>query len=282
MIPSISDLDVSIDRALTEDLSNGDLTTEILIPPELCGRAVLISKSEGLLAGLDVALAVFRKVDPGINSRVFMTDGSVLYPQCSIAEIDGAFSSILKAERTAVNFLQRLSGIATTTHKYVAAVEGYSTRILDTRKTTPGLRSLEKYAVSVGGGKNHRFGLGDAVLIKDNHIKALTHVGVSLGEIVKIALDGVEDGIGVEVEVEDLNGVKEALDAGAERLLLDNMTLDDMSKAVALSHGRAVTEASGGINLDNVRSVGSIGVDFISVGALTHSVMSLDFSLEFS
>ena len=275
-----SDLDVLIDRALAEDLSAGDVTTETLIPSELQGRAVVMAKAEGVLAGVDVALAVFRRVDAGLNARALLKDGSAVQPRSLIAEIEGAVSSILKAERTAINFLQRLSGIATATDTYVKAVEGYAARILDTRKTTPGLRSLEKYAVRVGGGQNHRTSLGDGVLIKDNHIKALRDIGMSLGEIVERALAGATGGVRVEVEVEDLDDVREALDAGAEMLLLDNMAVPDMAEAVKLAQGRAVTEASGGIYLGNVHAVAATGVDLISVGSLTHSVTSLDTSLE--
>ena len=274
------EIEALIDRALMEDLGAGDPTTEALIPDDLRGKAVVMSRAEGVLAGVDLAVAVFRRLDASLGARALLQDGAELEPESFIAEIDGAVSSILKAERTAVNFLQRLSGIATETRRYVRAIEGYQARILDTRKTTPGLRALEKYAVRVGGGKNHRRNLGDGVLIKDNHIKALRRGGVGLTEIVKKALAGAPHTVRVEVEVEDLGQVQEALDAGAEVLLLDNMELRQMTEAVKLARGRAVTEASGGITFENVRQVAATGVDLISVGALTHSPRSLDISLD--
>ena len=269
-----------IDRALTEDLSIGDPTTEILIPPELVSRAELVAKAEGVLAGIGVALAVFRRVDPTIGDTILIQDGEGLEAGSTIASLEGPVSSILTAERTALNFVRRLSGVATDTSRYVAAVSGYQVRIVDTRKTTPGLRTLEKQAVRAGGGHNHRQNLGDGILIKDNHIQALRGQGLGLGEIVKKAQAGASHTVRVEVEVEDLAQVEEALDAGAEILLLDNMDVAEMTRAVKMAKGRAITEASGLINLDTVRSVAATGVDLISVGALTHSSKALDISLE--
>ena len=269
-----------IDLALDEDLGAGDVTTEAVIPDELQGRGVVMSKAAGVLAGVKVARAVFRKVDAGLDFKVLLEDGSALQPESYIAEIDGPVSSILKAERTAINYLQRLSGIATDTSRYVQAVDGHNTRILDTRKTTPGLRVLEKYAVSAGGGHNHRRGLGDGVLIKDNHIEAMRQSGVSLGEVVARAREAAPHYMKVEVEVEDVSEAREALDAGAEILLLDNMGLEQMAEVVKLAGGRAATEASGGITLDTVQAVAATGVDSISVGALTHSAKALDISLD--
>ena len=277
MTPEIESL---IDRALTEDLSIGDPTTEILIPPGLVSRADLVAKAEGVLAGIDVALAVFRRVDPTLGSTVLIHDGEGLEAGAKIASLEGPVSSILTAERTALNFVRRLSGVATDTRMYVAAVSGFQARIVDTRKTTPGLRTLEKQAVMAGGGHNHRQNLGDGILIKDNHIQALRSQGLGLGEIVKKAQAGASHTLRVEVEVEDLAQVEEALDAGAEILLLDNMDVSEMTKAVEMAKGRATTEASGLINLDTVRSVAATGVDLISVGALTHSSRALDISLE--
>ena len=269
-----------IDRALAEDVSIGDPTTEILIPAELIGKANLVAKAEGALAGVDVALATFMRVDPAIECTVLIHDGEGLETGATIASVEGLTSSILTAERTALNFVRRLSGIATETSKYVAAAAGHKARIVDTRKTTPGLRTLEKQAVKAGGGYNHRQNLGDGILIKDNHIQALRDQGLSLGEIVKKAQAGASHTVRVEVEVEDLAQAEEALDAGAEILLLDNMSLPEMTEAVEMSKGRATTEASGLINLDTVRSVAATGVDLISVGALTHSSKALDISLE--
>ena len=269
-----------IDRALAEDLSIGDPTTEILIPSDLTGRANLVAKAEGVLAGIEVALAVFARVDRGLVCAAFMGDGDRLQPGAAIASVEGPTSSILTAERTALNFLRKLSGVATETSKYVAAVSGYRVRIVDTRKTTPALRTLEKQAVRAGGGHNHRQNLGDGILIKDNHIHALRDQGLHLGDIVRKAQAGASHTVRVEVEVEDLAEVEEALDAGAEIILLDNMSVTEMARAVEMARGRAVTEASGLIDLDTVRSVAATGVDLISVGALTHSSKALDIGLD--
>ena len=269
-----------IDRALMEDLSLGDPTTEALIPPELAGKADLVAKEEGVLAGVDVALAVFRRVDQDLETRAKIHDGSGLEAGIRIASIEGSVSSILMAERTALNFVRRLSGVATETSRYVRAVAGYKARIIDTRKTTPGLRTLDKYAVRAGGGHNHRRNLGDGILIKDNHIQALRRQGLSLGDVIQKANANASHTIKIEVEVEDLDQAREALDAGAEILLLDNMGLTQMAEAVEMARGRAVTEASGLINLETVRDVAATGVDLISVGALTHSVKALDISLD--
>ena len=280
MIPITPELKDLVDRALAEDLAAGDPTTESLVPSEQRGKAVVSSGSAGVLAGVDVAMAVFRRIDPGLDHRVLISDGSTLEPEGFIAEVEGAVASILKAERTAVNFLQRLSGIATETSRFVREVAGYRAAILDTRKTTPGLRKLEKYAVRVGGGKNHRYNLGDGILIKDNHIKAASSRGLGLADVVKMAREGAPHTLKVEVEVEEMGQVKEALDAGADVLMLDNMGLEQMAEAVELAQGRALTEASGRISLQHVRAVAATGVDLISVGALTHSARALDISLD--
>ncbi len=269
-----------IDRAINEDLSIGDPTTDLLIPPGLQGKASFVSKVDGVLAGIDVALAVFKRVDSSLETRVLMEDGALLKPNDLIAEVSGSVASMLKAERTALNFVRRLSGISTTTSKYVREVQGNTVRIIDTRKTTPGLRTLEKYAIRAGGGHNHRQNLGDGILIKDNHIEALGKMGLRLGDIIRKAHDNKSHTINVEVEVEDLSQVEEALAAGAEILLLDNMDLEDMTTAVKMCEGKAVTEASGTITLDRVKAVAETGVDLISVGALTHSSDALDISLD--
>ena len=269
-----------IDRALSEDLLAGDPTTEILIPPGMTGRAAFVAREEGVLAGLDVALAVFRRVDPSIRTEVLVGDGARIRAGDAIGEVEGPLASILTAERTALNFLRRLSGVATETAAYVSEVEGYPATIVDTRKTTPGMRTLEKYAVRAGGGRNHRRNLGDGILIKDNHVEALRASGMSLGDVVRKANREKAHTINVEVEVEDLGQTAEALDAGAGILLLDNMGLEEMAAAVRLASGRAVTEASGNVTLRNVREVAATGVDLISVGALTHSSRALDISLD--
>ena len=251
-------------------------------------------KSEGILAGIEVAKKVFHKVDPGLRMDVLLEDGSRIKASDVIARVEGKVANILKAERVALNFLQRLSGIATETNRYVKAVEGLPVHIMDTRKTTPSLRVLEKYAVRVGGGENHRMNLGDGILIKDNHLAALRSRGLSLKEIIAkarqnapLSLRGIPSRsnlearqIQIEVEVKTVPEALEAAEAGADVVMLDNMSLGDMRQAVKMIHGRALIEASGGITLDRVRAVAETGVDFISVGALTHSVKALDISLE--
>ena len=275
--PEIEEL---IDRALAEDLALGDPTTDSLIPEGLAGAAGIISRQDGVVAGGSVLAAVFRRIDPWVRVAVGKPDGSTVRGGDEIARVEGPLASMLKAERTALNFVQRLSGIATTTSTYVKAVEGLPVRIVDTRKTTPGLRTLEKAAVRAGGGSNHRMALADGVLIKDNHIDALRKRGMSLRDIVERARSGSPHTLKIEVEVEGLDGVREALDAGADILMLDNMPLEDMARAVQMAKGRAITEASGGISLDTVRAVGSTRVDLISVGALTHSSSALDIGLD--
>ena len=269
-----------IDVALAEDIGSGDPTTDTLIDPRLMGSASLVSREDGVIAGLDVATTVFTQFDPALSTVALVEDGSSVTAGDQLASVTGKVGSILKAERTAVNFLQHLSGVATQTRRYVDAVEGYRAQIVDTRKTTPGLRKLEKYAVTMGGGRNHRHNLADGILIKDNHIEALALSGVGIGEIVKRALSGASHMIKVEIEVETIKDLEEALDAGADLVLLDNMEPEQMETAVRLASGRAVVEASGGITLETVREIAKTGVDIISVGALTHSAPSLNISLD--
>lgn len=269
-----------VDSALAEDLGSGDVTTEALIPPSQEGKAYLRGKSEGVLAGIGVATMVFHRVDSALRVKELVADGSRVHPGDRLAAIEGKVASILRAERTALNFLQRLSGIATETAKYVEAISGTKALITDTRKTAPGLRILEKYAVRVGGGYNHRQNLGDGVLIKDNHLVALRSRGVGLGEVIKKARQHAPHTLMIEVEVESVEQAQEALSAGADIIMLDNMDLEDMRRVVELAQGRAVIEASGRITLDSVRAVADTGVDLISVGALTHSAKALDISLE--
>ena len=280
MIALTPEVEALVDRALEEDLSGNDVTTRALIPRGLTGRAAVMAREPGILAGVDVAAAVFRRVDPSLRAEALEQDGAGLEAERFVLEVSGPVASILTAERTAVNFLQRLSGIATETGRYVREVQGYRARVLDTRKTTPGLRALEKYAVAVGGGTNHRHNLGDGVLVKDNHIEALTRRGVGFGEIVRLARANAPHSLRIEIEVETPEQAREALEAGADILLLDNMPLKEMSRVVEMCRGKALTEASGGIGLHNVKEVAATGVDLISVGALTHSARSLDFSLE--
>jgi nicotinate-nucleotide pyrophosphorylase (carboxylating) len=269
-----------IDRALAEDLGKGDVTTEALIPGDQQGAGFIVAKKEGILAGTGAAKQVFHRVAPELKVEILIEDGAKVKPGSKVARISGSIASILKAERVALNFLQRLSGIASETNLYVARVEGLPVRIMDTRKTTPGLRSLEKYAVRVGGGKNHRMNLSDGVLIKDNHLVALRSQGLNIKEIIASAKQNASQRLKIEVEVGTVTEALEAVEAGADIVMLDNMNLEDMRKAVKSIHGRALIEASGGITLDNVRDVAETGVDFISIGALTHSVRALDISLE--
>ena len=252
LTPEIHDL---IDRALQEDLSIGDATTDALVPPELQATATLFAKQPGVLCGVEVAAAVFRRLDPSLTVEPALRDGDVMERGSVALRARGSAAHLLTAERTAVNFMQHLSGVATLTAVYVEAVKGTGATIIDTRKTLPGLRSLEKHAVRCGGGHNHRQNLGDGILIKDNHIAALRGHGMSLGDIVRQAHRRASHTIKVEVEVTTLEEAEEALDAGAQLLLLDNMPPELMRQAVELNRGRAVLEASGGINLDTVRAV---------------------------
>jgi nicotinate-nucleotide pyrophosphorylase (carboxylating) len=269
-----------IDRALAEDLVKGDVTTDALIPADRRGTGFIVAKKEGILAGINIAKQVFHRVDPELKVEVLLEDGAGVKPGSKVANVSGNVASILAAERVALNFLQRLSGIASETNRYVEAVKGLPVRIMDTRKTTPGLRSLEKHAVKVGGGENHRMNLGDGILIKDNHLAALRSQGLNIKQIVARARQNSPQRLPVEVEVATASEALEAAEAGADIVMLDNMSLEDMRKAVKSIHGRALIEASGGITLDNVRAVAETGVDFISIGALTHSVTALDISLE--
>jgi nicotinate-nucleotide pyrophosphorylase (carboxylating) len=263
-----------IDRALAEDVGEGDVTTDVVVEPGVRARARIEQKAEGVLAGLRVAEKVFERVDPDVRWHAHADEGEWREPGL-LAELAGSAASILAAERVALNFLGRLSGIATLTARFVQAVEGTGVRILDTRKTTPGLRALEKDAVRAGGGVSHRDGLYDAILVKENHATLAGGVPVAA----RLAVEGARPGVPVEVECATLDDVAGALDAGVPRLLLDNMSLAELSAAVALSSGRAELEASGGITLETVRAVAETGIDFISVGALTHSAPALDVSL---
>jgi len=269
-----------IDRALAEDLGRGDITTEALIHGDQQGIGLIIVKREGIIAGIEVARKIFHRVDPNLKLEILLEDGSRVKPGNKAARVAGNIVSILKAERVALNFLQRLSGIASETGRYVERVKGLPVRIMDTRKTTPSLRELEKYAVRLGGGENHRMNLGDGILIKDNHLVALRSQGLSIKEIIAKARQSAPQRLKIEVEVRTVPEALEAAEAGADIVMLDNMNLKDMRRAVKFVHGRALIEASGGIALDNVRAVAETGVDFISIGALTHSAKALDISLE--
>ena len=274
------DIQNLIDAAFGEDVIFGDPTTDVLIAPDLTGSAALVTRDAGVLAGVEVAVAAFERFDPSLRTEVITADGSRVSPGDRLARVSGSVASILKAERTAVNFLQHLSGIASETRRYVDAVSGLRAKIVDTRKTTPGLRKLEKYAVKMGGGHNHRQNLADGILIKDNHIEALALEGLGIGEVVKRAKAGASHTIKVEIEVETIAQLEEVLEAGADLVLLDNMSPDMMRRAVGIAEGRAVLEASGGITLDTVRAIAETGVDIISVCALTHSAPAMNVSLD--
>ena len=274
-------LNTLIDLALEEDIGGGDITSESLIPADLRAKTTLLAKGDGVLAGIDLAKLVFIKVDPELKFKVLLKDGTVLHSGDIIATVTGNARSLLKAERVALNFLQKLSGIATQTAEYVALIGDLPVEILDTRKTTPGMRLLEKYAVSMGGGRNHRFNLSDGMLIKDNHLATLRAHGMTLKEIVAKAKECAPAGIKVEVEVTNLKEVREAVAAKADIIMFDNMSPAKMCAAVKLVPSGIMTEASGNINFQTVRDVAETGVNFISIGALTHSPKALDISLEF-
>lgn len=270
-----SRVDRIIEYALREDLGDGDITTNSLATEKEDSKAVIRAKAKGVVAGLPIAKRVFQKLDPTVVCVDNLGDGQEIKPGDVLSEINGGTRALLSGERLALNILQRLSGIATLTSKYVRAVEGLPVKILDTRKTAPGLRILDKYAVSVGGGYNHRFGLFDGVLVKDNHIAIAGGVAEAVAAIRKRYKQKYK----IEVETSGLEQVKEALIAGADIIMLDNMSPEQMRKAVRLINRNALVEASGGINIKNVREVAETGVDFISVGALTHSPSALDIGL---
>ena len=260
--------------ALAEDVGEGDVTTEATVDADAVGAAELLLEEPGVVCGLAIAEAVFRALDPDVVFEPLVAEGDSVPARTVAARVDGPLRAILTGERTALNFLGRLSGIATLTRRYVDAVDGTGVAILDTRKTTPGLRALEKHAVAVGGGRNHRFGLDDAVLVKDNHLRATGSLEAAV-ERVRSATQ-----LPIEVECDTIEQVSEAIALGVDAILLDNMTPDDLLAAVVLVQRRARLEASGGVTLENVRAIAETGVDEISVGALTHSARSLDVSLE--
>jgi nicotinate-nucleotide pyrophosphorylase (carboxylating) len=268
-----------IDLALEEDVGPGDFTTLWTFPADRAGRAEIVAKAHGVIAGMEVAEETFRRVDPAIGLARGVDDGAAVSPGDLVLTISGAARSILTGERVALNFLQRLSGVATVTRRYVDAVAGTGARVIDTRKTTPGMRALEKRAVVAGGGANHRFGLHDMVLIKENHVAAAGGITAA----VEAVRGQNAHGLRVEVETSTLADVEEALRVGVDRIMFDNMGVPLLREAVALvraaGDGRPETEASGGITLETIRPVAETGVDFISVGALTHSAPSLDLSL---
>jgi len=273
----IADIDLVIEAALKEDMPEGDITSESIIPEDSVSRAVFLAKEDGTLAGIDIARRVFEKIGQDILFEKHLEDGSEIRSGDHLADLKGNSITLLKGERTALNFLQRMSGIATLTRKYVLAIKGYDAKILDTRKTTPLLRRLEKYAVKMGGGENHRFCLSDMVMIKDNHLQ----IAGSITEAVRKARERVKPGIKIEIETTTLEEVQEAVQSGVDMIMLDNMPPAKMKEAVLWVSGRVPLEASGNIRLSRIKEIAATGVDFISVGSLTHSFDSLDISLEF-
>jgi len=286
LILSLKEVDELIRLALREDMPEGDITTLSVLPQKVSGKAVIITESDGVLAGIPVAKRVFEILEQDVKFHPLYTDGQTMKKGDVVAEIEGDLRGILAGERIVLNFLQRLSGIATLTREYVQRVEGYNCVILDTRKTLPGWRVLDKYAVRVGGGRNHRLNLSDAVLIKDNHIHAYRHIvgkEIPLKELIQQVREKYPQVHFVEIEVHSLQDVESACQAGADTIMLDNMSIDELKEAVSIArraNPSVQLEASGGINLDNVQAVAATGVDFISVGELTHSVRALDMSME--
>jgi len=273
-----SDYATIVERALDEDLSNiGDVTTQAVVAEDTMARGELVARSPGIVAGLEVAAFVFERIDPEVVFEAIASDGDRVDAWATLATVEGRASSILAAERTALNLLGRMSGVATETARLVEAVEGTEASISDTRKTMPGLRVLDKHAVTVGGGVNHRMGLYDAVMIKDNHIVAAGDIG----RVVAKARASVGPDVMVEVEVENLDQLAEVLGTSADRVLLDNMDLATLREAVTMVDDSVITEASGGVTLETVRAIAQTGVDIISVGWITHSPPQLDIGLDF-
>ncbi|QHF19794.1 carboxylating nicotinate-nucleotide diphosphorylase [Rathayibacter sp. VKM Ac-2762] len=274
----------SIDRvvtlALEEDAPWGDLTSDTLLPADATASAALVAREPGVFSGGAVLVGTMRQVDSRIRCSVLVEDGAVFEAGQTLARIEGPAGGVLRGERVALNLVQRMSGIATLTAQYVAAVEGTRARIVDTRKTSPGLRALERHAVRSGGGRNHRFSLSDAVLAKDNHLAVLAARGIDLTAALRAARTSIPHTAHLEVEVDRLDQIEPALAGGADTIMLDNFTPELLRQGVALIGGRAVVEASGGVDLTTVRAIAEAGVDVISVGALTHSVHSLDLGLD--
>jgi len=273
-------LDSIINLALVEDLGNGDHTSLATIPIDKEGKAHLLVKEEGILAGVPVAVEIFQKIDSKLSVDIKINDGAHIKKGDIVFEVKGPVISILSAERTVLNFMQRLSGVATNAYRLSSLLKGMHTRILDTRKTTPGMRELEKYAVAIGGCENHRMGLWDMIMIKDNHIDYAGGIAKAI-KAAKNYLETKKMNLKIEIEVRNMSELEEALETGnVDRVMLDNFSPDDLKKAVDFVNGRVETEASGGINETNIIEYASSGVDYISVGSLTHHVKSLDLSLK--
>lgn len=277
---SSAQIDDIILRALAEDAPWGDVTSEAFLPTSARAAATLVPREPGILSGIDVFARVFELVDADVVIELAAVDGSRFEPGVVLARVEGSAHSVLRAERIALNLTQRMSGIATMTARFVDAVAGTSARIVDTRKTTPGLRILERQAVRDGGGHNHRYSLSDAVLAKDNHLAVLAAQGVDLGSAIASARERVGHTTHIEVEVDRIEQIEPVVSAGVDTIMLDNFTTDQLREGVALVAGRALVEASGGVTIDTVAAIAATGVDIISVGALTHSVRSLDLGLD--
>jgi nicotinate-nucleotide pyrophosphorylase (carboxylating) len=275
-----SRFDEFIENALNEDIGDGDHTSRACIPADAIGKAQLLVKEEGVLAGVDVAAKIFRRLDPEVKIEVLKQDGDWVGPPDIAFVVEGRVLALLKAERLVLNIMQRMSGIATTTRRYVNRLNGLKTRILDTRKTTPGMRMLEKSAVKTGGGENHRFGLYDMILIKDNHVDFAGDIHSAISRAQEY-LNRTGRKLDIEIEARNLNDVAAILNVGGiRRIMLDNFSLEDTREAVAMIGGRYETESSGGITFENIRDYAECGVDYISVGALTHHIKSLDLSFK--
>ena len=273
-------VDDIIRRALAEDAPWGDITSEAFLPTSARATAVFAAREPGILSGIDVFARVFELVDPTTTIERFVEDGAAFEARTVLARVDGSAHALLRAERIALNLTQRMCGIATLTAKYVAAVAGTSARVVDTRKTTPGLRVLERKAVRDGGGHNHRSSLSDAVLAKDNHLAVLAAQGIPIGDAIRAARQRIGHTTHLEVEVDRLDQIEPVVSAGVDTIMLDNFSLEHLREGVALVAGRAIVEASGGVTLDSIADIAATGVDIISVGALTHSVRAIDLGLD--
>lgn len=277
---STREIDAVITLALAEDLPFGDLTSTAFVPAEATAQAQLVAREPGVLAGSEIFARSFAALDPGILVHLEADDGARFAPGDVLASVQGPARGILGAERVALNLIQRLSGVATLTSQYVAAVAGTGVRVTDTRKTTPGLRALERYAVRCGGGHNHRFSLSDAVMAKDNHLALLGDSPEALRQAILSARERLPHTTHIEVEVDRLEQIAPVLAGGADTIMLDNFTLEDLRRGVALINGAALVEASGGVNLESIAAIAATGVDLVSVGALTHGARALDLGLD--
>ena len=274
-------IDELLDLAFAEDIGDGDHTTLCCIPEDEMGKSHLLVKEEGILAGVEIALKVFKKFDPELKVEVFINDGAHVKSGDIAFVVEGRVRSLLQTERLMLNIMQRMSGIATTTAKYMAELKGLKTKVLDTRKTTPGMRMLEKEAVRIGGGMNHRIGLFDMILLKDNHVDFAGGIKNAITKAQQYIVDNKKDGMKIEIEVRNFDELQQVLEiGGVDRIMLDNFNIENTKKAVEMIAGRFETESSGGITFSTLRAYGECGVDYISVGALTHSVKGLDMSFK--